>query len=86
MKSLGRNFEPSATTLEPLLNIEEAAAMLRRSHWALRRDIKEGRVRCLRMGRRILIEWNECRRLIEEARRQPGPSGVIKRLESHESD
>jgi hypothetical protein len=69
MRRLDKNLEPIATTIGPLLNIEEAAAILRRSHWALRRDIKKGKICCLRMGRRILIEPAECQRLIEEARR-----------------
>jgi hypothetical protein len=52
--------------IERLLLLEEASDILRRSRWALRQDIKAGRLRCVRIGRRILIEPRECRRLIEE--------------------
>jgi len=54
--------------LEPLLNIDEAARIIGRAHWTLRRDIKLGKLRCVRIGRRIMIEPSEVRRLIEEGR------------------
>jgi excisionase family DNA binding protein len=50
--------------IAPLLKIEEVAALLRRSHWTLRRDIRVGKIRVLRFGRRIFIEPTEVRRLL----------------------
>jgi hypothetical protein len=58
----------SADMLEPLLRLEDAADILRRSHWTLRSDIKAGRLACVRLGRRIMIEPSEVRRLIDEGR------------------
>lgn len=52
----------------PLLRLDEVSAILRRSMCALRGDIKAGRIRCVRLGGRILIEESECRRVIEAAR------------------
>jgi hypothetical protein len=55
--------------MEPLLKIEEAAGIIGRTHWTLRHDIKAGKLRCVRVGRRIMIEPSEIRRLIAEGRR-----------------
>lgn len=56
------------SSLEPLLNIDEAARIIGRAHWTLRRDIKSGKITCVRIGRRIMIEKREIRRVIEEGR------------------
>jgi hypothetical protein len=53
---------------ERLLNIDEAARIIGRAHWTLRRDIRGGKLRCVRIGRRIMIEPSEIRRLIEAGR------------------
>lgn len=52
--------------LEPLLKIEEAARLLGRSHWSLRHDFKAGRIKCIRLGRNLMIETAEVRRLLKE--------------------
>jgi excisionase family DNA binding protein len=54
--------------LQQIYDIGEAAAYLRLSHWTLRREIKAGKIRCLRLGGRILIEHSELVRLLEAAR------------------
>jgi hypothetical protein len=59
----------SHSAVEALLNIDEAARIIGRAHWTLRRDIKLGKLRCVRIGRRIMIEPSEIRRLIEEGRK-----------------
>jgi hypothetical protein len=56
--------------VQQLLDIQQAAGVLHRSHWTLRQDIKKGHIRCLRIGRRILIEPSEIRRLVEEGRQR----------------
>lgn len=58
--------------VEALLTIDEAARLLGRAHWTLRRDIKVGRLTCVRIGRKIMIEASEVRRLIEEGRQKHG--------------
>ncbi len=59
----------AAGDLEPLLKIEDAARILGRTHWTLRHDVKAGRLKCVRIGQRIMIEPAEIRRLIAEGRR-----------------
>lgn len=54
--------------LEQLYDLEEAGAHLHKSHWTLRREIKAGKIRCLRLGNRILIEHSELLRLLNAAR------------------
>ena len=54
--------------LEPLLTIEAVARIVGRTHWTLRHDVKAGRLRCVRIGRRIMVEQSEVRRIIEEGR------------------
>jgi predicted site-specific integrase-resolvase len=58
----------SNENLEPLLKIEDAAKLIGKTHWTLRHDIRAGKLRCVRLGRRIMIEPSEIRRLIEEGR------------------
>jgi hypothetical protein len=55
--------------LERLLNIDEVARIIGRAHWTLRRDVKLGKLKCVRIGRRIMIEPSEIRRLIQEGRK-----------------
>jgi hypothetical protein len=52
--------------IEPLLTLEEVARILGRSHWTLRLDHKAGRIKCVRIGRNLMIEPSEVRRIIEE--------------------
>lgn len=56
----------SETAIEPLLTLEEAARILGRSHWTLRLDYKVGRIRCVRIGRNLMVEPTEVRRIIRE--------------------
>lgn len=65
MSATAQGLAPSPITgLERLLNLEEAAVVLRRSHWTLRRDIKAGTVRCLRIGKRVFIQESELQRIL----------------------
>jgi excisionase family DNA binding protein len=52
--------------LEPLLTFDEAARILRRSHWTLRRDAQAGRIRVVRIGNALKIEQSEIRRIMNE--------------------
>ena len=59
----------TSESMEPLLNLDEAAEMIGRTHWTLRRDVKAGTLKSVRIGRRIMIEASEIRRLIEAGRK-----------------
>jgi hypothetical protein len=52
--------------IEPLLTLDEVARILGRSHWSLRLDHKAGRLRCVRIGRTLMVEPREVRRIIGE--------------------
>jgi Helix-turn-helix domain len=67
-----RDVGTSDGSLEPLLRIEEVERIIGRTHWTLRRDIKAGKLKCVRIGRRIMIEPAEIRRLIEDGREKHG--------------
>jgi excisionase family DNA binding protein len=51
-----------------LWNVKEAGNALGLSPWTIRRYITIGKLRTVRLGRRVLVEPSECRRLIEEGR------------------
>ena len=50
------------------IGLKEAAASIGLSHWQLRKYIREGKLRAVRLGRRVLVEPAELQRLIEEGR------------------
>ena len=52
-----------------LWNVKEAATALGLSPWTIRRYISDGKVRPVRIGRRVLVEPEECRRLVEAGRK-----------------
>lgn len=54
---------------KPLLyDIEAAAQMLSISKWTVHAYIKNGRLHAVRLGRRVLLEDSELRRLVSEAK------------------
>lgn len=53
-----------------LWNVNEAGTALGLSPWTIRRYISDGKLRPVRIGRRVLVEPSECRRL-RDAGRQP---------------
>jgi excisionase family DNA binding protein len=56
-------------TAKLLWNVKEAGLALGLSHWTIRRYISDGKLRTVRLGRRVLVEPSECRRLVEEGRK-----------------
>jgi len=54
------------------LGLKEAAEAIGLSHWQLRKYIREGKLRAVRLGRRVLVEPAELERLIEEGRKVAG--------------
>ena len=54
--------------MEGLLTIEKAAELLGISPWTVRKYININKLRPIRIGRRVLIEPVEIRRVIEQGR------------------
>ena len=50
------------------MGIKEAADAVGLSHWTLRQYIRQGKVKAVLLGRRVLIEPSELQRLIEQGR------------------
>ena len=63
--STTRNTE---NDLEQLLTLEEAGRIIRTTHWTMRHYVKEGMIRSVRVGRRLMIEPSEMRSFIERGR------------------
>jgi len=62
------NTENPGVTRRPLaLSISEAASELSVSPGYLRQQIKAGRIRAARLGRRVVLEDCELRRFLKEA-------------------
>jgi excisionase family DNA binding protein len=55
-------------TARLLWNVKEAGIALGLSPWTIRRYITDGKLNIVRLGRRVLVEPSECRRLVEEGR------------------
>lgn len=55
-----------------LLNVNDAADLLSISPWTVRAYIREGKLRSVRLGRRVLLSETELERLINESQ---SPSG-----------
>jgi excisionase family DNA binding protein len=56
------------------LSITEVARALSVSPWTIRRWIRLGRVKSIRLGRRVLVEPREMRRLVVFGRKAPRPT------------
>lgn len=52
-----------------LWNVKEAGNALGLSPWTIRRYITDGKLQTVRLGRRVLVEPSECRRLVEKCRK-----------------
>jgi len=50
------------------LGVKEAAEAVGLSHWTIRKFIREGKLRSVRLGKRVLVEPGELGRLIEMGR------------------
>jgi excisionase family DNA binding protein len=58
--------------MKALKNIPEGAALLRISHWTVRKYIRDGKLKPVRLGRRVLIEEAELERFVAEGKKQNG--------------
>lgn len=55
-------------TQQLVLDVKQAACALSLSPWTVRRYITDGRLKAVRIGRRVLLEPAELRRLVEAGR------------------
>lgn len=58
---------------QDLLNIPEAAEILRLSKFTIRLFIARGELPIVRLGRRVLIHQEDLRKFVEERRERRGP-------------
>ena len=56
--------------MKPLKSVEEAAGLLGISPWTVRSYIREGKLKPVRIGRRVLVEEAELERFIERSKRE----------------
>lgn len=54
--------------MKPLHDIPSAARVLSLSTWTIRSMIREGKLRPVRLGRRVLLEETELERFVAEAK------------------
>ena len=53
---------------EIAVGIKDAAKAVGLSHWTLRQYVRKGRIAVVRIGRRVLVEPAELRKLVEAGR------------------
>ena len=51
-----------------LWNVKTVGNALDLSPWTVRRYITDGKIKCVRIGRRVLVEPAECQRVVEQGR------------------
>ena len=59
--------------MQPLKSVEQAAGLLGLSTWTVRAYIRDGKLRPVRLGRRVLLAENELERLVAESQEQNDP-------------
>jgi excisionase family DNA binding protein len=71
MYKLYRHFaeKKELSDMETLHSVQKVAETLSLSPWTIRKYIYEGKIKAVRIGRRVLIESEEISRLIAEGRR-----------------
>ena len=52
--------------MKPLYDVNSAARLLSVSHWTVRAYIRDGKLRPVRLGRRVLLAENELERLVAD--------------------
>ena len=57
--------------IEPLESIESAAKILSLAPWTIRAYIRKGKIHPVRIGRRILVQQSELRRIVEAGQSDP---------------
>ena len=59
--------------MKALKSVEESAELLGLSVWTVRAYIRDGKLRPVRLGRRVLLAENELERLVAESQEQNDP-------------
>lgn len=54
------------------VGLRQAAEALGLSHWTIRHYVRKGKIRAVKIGKRVLVEPSELARLIEEGRKAAG--------------
>jgi excisionase family DNA binding protein len=54
------------------IGLKQAAELTGLSHWTLRQYIRDGKLKAIRIGRRVLIEPSELHRLVDAGRSEEG--------------
>jgi excisionase family DNA binding protein len=63
---------------ELLVGVRDAAAALGLSHWTIRQYISDGKIRAVRIGRRVLVEPSELENLVVAARAEAEDGSVMR--------
>ncbi len=58
--------------MQPLRSVEQAAELLGISRWTVRSYIKTGKLKPVRLGRRVLLAEDELERLVAQGQEQAG--------------
>ncbi len=67
--------------MQPLRSVEQAAGLLGISPWTVRSYIRDGKLKPVRLGRRVLVEETELERFIESGR---APLGIAEQAAAQE--
>src|SRR2546429_4444011 len=60
--------------MKPLKSVEEAAGLLGISPWTVRGYIRDGKIKPVRLGRRVLVEEAELERFVADGKESSDPS------------
>jgi excisionase family DNA binding protein len=63
--------------MEPLVNVDEAARLLGLSSWTVRKLISSQRLRTVRINRRVLLQAEEIRRIIQDGQTMPATGNGV---------
>jgi len=74
MESVAPNTK--GKNMNALMSIEKAAELLSISKWTVRDYIRSGKLRPVRLGRRVLLSESELERLVTESQ-QPREAGAV---------
>jgi len=67
--------------MRALKSVKGAAGLLGLSHWTVRKDIREGNLKVVRIGRRVLIEEEELERFVAERRKSRNRKSALESQE-----
>jgi excisionase family DNA binding protein len=66
VKKKSKELTEMANALPLVVDIKQAADLLSLSPWTLRRWIAEGKLKAVRLGRRVMLRSAELERLVEQ--------------------